>query len=133
MAWLLYLISAIIHNKLASFLQSDDSPPDREVVAMEAALYCYAFECLNFYDSLTKQGMLFFIISALQSSLFIHLGYRPTKATPILELAFIAFLMKFCKTYVSDEAFRENEVIYLVCLSFVSFWFVSYILFCLIR
>jgi len=93
MAWLIYIISSVLQNKVACFLQEYDTPTDPEVANDEAILICFIFECLNLHDARMEQG-------------------QSTKTTPILELALIAFLMKFSKTYISEESFTENKIIY---------------------
>jgi len=93
MAWLIYIVSSVLQNKVAHFLQEYDTPTDPEVANDEAVLICYVFECLNIHDNRMEQG-------------------QRTKTTAILELSLIAFLMKFSKSYINDESFTENKIIY---------------------
>jgi hypothetical protein len=92
-AWLIYIVSSVLQNKVACFLQDYDTPTDPEIANNEALLISFIFDCLNMHDQRMTQGI-------------------RTKTTSIVELALIAFLMKFSKSYISDDSFKENEIIY---------------------
>eukprot|EP01127_Copromyxa_protea_P020943 TRINITY_DN7077_c0_g1_i1.p1 TRINITY_DN7077_c0_g1~~TRINITY_DN7077_c0_g1_i1.p1 ORF type:complete len:1109 (-),score=152.84 TRINITY_DN7077_c0_g1_i1:102-3401(-) len=93
MAWILHACASILSNKAR--LWSSDKTPAETVVDVQSQLICAIFECLNAHD--TK-------ITRNPGSM--------TKSTVYLELAFIAFLQKFSKVFISGDAFSSIKALY---------------------
>eukprot|EP01126_Amoeba_proteus_P053458 TRINITY_DN6514_c0_g1_i1.p1 TRINITY_DN6514_c0_g1~~TRINITY_DN6514_c0_g1_i1.p1 ORF type:complete len:791 (-),score=134.40 TRINITY_DN6514_c0_g1_i1:1277-3649(-) len=105
LAWIIYFSSSVLNVRSRRIVILDEMhkltggglspPPDEEVVSVETDLICMVFECMNGHDAYLGQQ---------RSSL--------PPSTVHLELALISFLQKFCKNYISDDAFDSSNNFY---------------------
>lgn len=107
LAWMIYIASAILRTPVRRMGREDTAEED--IQQLEAQLICVLFEYLGVHDQrLEQRGTPLFT-----ASLFTHNSKGVTStATQHLELSYIAFLQKFCKSFIGDESFSTTKVLY---------------------
>lgn len=92
LAWMVYFASSIL--RVPSRRIGRDDISEEDVLKLEAQLICVLFDYMGVHDSMLEQRG------------------PSSKATQHLELAYIVFLQKFCKGYISDDAFATTKGLY---------------------